>query len=577
MSIPAKKLVNVIPGVLVPGGNPLALNGVMLTSSPRVPTGAVLAFPPGDAVGDYFGPASIEAILAAIYFAGFTNCDTLPDRVYFAQYNESAVAAYLRSGSLQGMTLAQLQELSGTLIVAIDGQTVTSGNIDLATATSFSNAAALIQAGLQVAGGVFTGVATIDDGAGLAGNVLTVTGVTSGALKVGDIVSVVGGNPAAITAFDTGTGGVGTYTLGGAPQLVTPAAAATVASDATVTYDAQLGRFLISSVETGAESTIGFATGTLSAGLKFTQAAGAQLSQGADAATPATFMPSVTAATQNWADFMTTFEPDTATKVAFAQWVQTTNERFGYVGWDSDVTVLAGASPTSFGAQVAEANMVGIFPIWEPADDNGNGRKAAFVLGAAGSIDFDQPNGRITFAYKSQPGLVADITDETTYNNVVANGYNCYASFATANDQFVNLQQGSTPGPWQWWDAYINQIWLNSEFQLAFMVLMTQLKSFPYNGDGYNFLRAAAQDPIQRAIISGVIRPGVTLSNSQRAQVNAAAGANIADAIQNFGYYLQILDAPPAVRNLRGSPPVTFWYTDGGSIQRIEMSSVNIQ
>lgn len=575
MSIPAKKLVNVIPGVLVPGGNPLALNGVMLTTSPRVPTGVVLAFPPGEAVGNYFGPASIEAVLAAIYFSGFTNCDTLPDTIYFAQYNENAVAAYLRSGSLQGMTLPQLQQLSGTLIVPIDGRTVTSANIDLSTATSFTNAAALIQAGLQVAGGAFTGTGTIDNGAGVAGNTLTITGVTSGALKLGDIVNPAGGNPVAITAFLTGNGGVGTYTVGGAAQLVDPAAAITVASTANVTYDAQLFRFLINSPTTGDASTVDFATGTLSAGLKFTQAAGAQLSQGADAATPLEFMPSVTAATLNWADFMLTFETDTDTKMEFAQWVQTTNERFGFVGWDSDATVPAGASPTSFGALAKAANMVGIFPLWEPANDNGNGRKAAFVLGAAGSIDFDQPNGRITFAYKSQPGLVADVTDETTYDNVIANGYNCYADFATSNDQFVNLQQGSTPGPWQWWDAYINQIWLNSEFQLAFMVLMTQLKSFPYNDEGYNFLRAAAQDPIQRAITSGVIRPGVTLSNSQRAQLRAAKADP--DAIQNFGYYLQILDAPPAVRVVRGSPPVTFWYTDGGSIQKIEMSSVNIQ
>lgn len=575
MSIPAKKLVNVIPGVLLPGGNPLALNGVMLTPSPRVPTGVVLAFPPGDAVGNYFGPASIEAVLAAIYFAGFTNCDTLPDTIYFAQYNQAAVAAYLRSGSLQGMTLAQLQGFSGTLIAAIDGRTVTSANIDLSTATSFTNAGALIQAGLQVAGGAFTGTATIDNGAGIAGNTLTITGVTSGAVKVGDTINVAGGNPVAIAAFLTGQGGAGTYTVGGAAQLVTPAAAATVSSTATVSYDSQLGRFLINSPTTGVDSTMAFATGTLSAGLKFTQATGAQLSQGAAAATPATFMPSVTAATQNWADFMTVFEPDTDEKLAFAQWVQTTNERFAYVGWDSDVTVLAGASPTSFGAQAKAANMVGIFPIWEPADDNGNGRKAAFVMGSAGSIDFDQPNGRITFAYKSQAGLVADITDETAYNNVLANGYNCYASFATANDQFVNLQPGSTPGPWAWFDAYVNQIWLNSEFQLAFMVLMTQLKSFPYNSEGYNFLRAAAQDPIQRAFRSGVIRVGVALSNSQRAQLRAA-GAD-PDAIQNYGYFLQILDAPPAVRLLRGSPPVTFWYADGGSIQRIEMSSVNVQ
>lgn len=578
MSIPAKKLVNVIPGVLAAGGNPLAMNTVMLTTSDRVPTGSVLAFPPGDSVGNYFGLTSIEATLAAIYFSGFTNCDSLPETIYFAQYNQAAVAAYLRSGSFQGVTLAQLQLLSGVLTVPINGRSVISANINLATSTSFTNAAQLIQTGLQVAGGAFTGQATIDDGAGGAGNTLTITTATTGAVQIGDVVAGAGITlGTTITAFGTGTGGVGTYTVSGAAQTVLPATAVTVASAATVTYDSQLFRFLIHSPTTGAASTIDFATGSLSTGLKFTSPTGAVLSQGAAAATPAEFMPSVTAATQNWAAFMTTFEPTTDVKLEFATWVQTTQDRFAYVAWDSDITVLAGASPTCFGAQVSAANMDGIFPIWEPATDAGNGRKAAFVCSCVGSIDFDQPGGRITFAYKSQPGLTADITDELSYDNAIANGYNVYADFATSNDQFINLQRGSTPGSWLWFDAYINQIWLNSEIQLALMLLLTQVKSLPYNSEGYNMIRAAITDVITRALSSGVIRTGVTLSNSQRAQITVAAGAGAATAIENNGYYLQILDAAPAVRAVRGSPPMTLWYTDGGSIQRIELSSINVQ
>jgi hypothetical protein len=576
MSIPASELVNVIPGVLSPGGNPLSLNGVFLTNSPRIPMGVVQAFVSVDAVGDFFGPTSIEAELAAKYFAGFTGSSSLPSVLYFAQYNEAAVGAYLRSGSFQGTTLAQLQALSGTLIVVIDGATITTPNIDLSTATSFTNAAALIQAGLQSVGSKFVGVGTISDGAGGAGNILNITAVTSGSLKIGDIVAG-GVSPAAITALGTGTGGIGTYTVGGAAQDFDPGGALTVASTATASYDAQLGRFLITSPTTGTGSTIGYATGTLSTGIKFTAATGAQLSQGAAAATPAAFMPTVTIATQNWATFMTTFEPDTDTKIEFAEWVQTTNQRFAYVAWDSDLTPLAGPAPASFGALCVAAEYNGIWPQWEPADDNGNGRKAAFICGTVASIDFDQTNGRINFAYKGQAGLIADVTDATTYNNLIANGYNAYCAFATANDRFVNTQPGSTPGVWRWFDPYVNQIWLNSELQLALISLLTQVNSIPYNAEGYNLLRSACNDPIQRALTAAVIQSGVTLSNSQRAQVNTAAGLPIADAIQNNGYYLQILDASPEVRAARESPPMTLWYTDGGSIRNIELSSIDVQ
>lgn len=577
MSIPARRIANVVPSVLSPGGNALALNGVILTTSDRVPMGTVQSFPPGDAVGDFFGPTSIEATLAAKYFAGFSTKTSAPAVVYFAQYNEAAVAAYLRSGSFAGTTLAQLQALSGVIVVAINGATITSANIDLSTATSFTNAAQLIQAGLQAAGSKFVGVGTISDGAGGPGNVLNITAVTSGSLQVGD--TIVGGpSPAIITALGTGTGGVGTYTVGGAAQDFDPGGALTVASTATASYDAQLGRFLIHSPTTGSASTIGFATGSLAAGLKLQAAQGAQLSQGAAAATPAAFMPTVVQATQNWAAFMTAFEPVLDDKLAFAQWVQTTQQRFAYVAWDTDETVIAGSAPSSFGAQVALANMDGIEPIIESADDDGNGRVAAFILGTIGSINFRRAGGRITFAYKGQAGLVPFITDETAYNNMLANGYNGYCDFATSNDQFVNYQPGSTPGSWRWFDSYINQIWLNSELQLALVGLMTRVNSLPYNSEGYNLMRSALQDPIQRGLNAGVIQPGITLSNSQRAEINVAADSEgAADALQSFGYFLQILDASPEVRAARGSPPSTLWYTDGGSIQYIELASIAVQ
>ena len=577
MSIPASQLVNVLPSVLAPGGNPLSLNGVFLTRSVRVPIGAVLGFATLVDVENYFEPTSIEATLAGKYFAGFTNATTLPGMLYFAQYNEADVSAYLRSGSFAGTTLAQLQNLSGTIIVAIDGVTVTTPNIDLSSANSFSNAATLIQAGLQANGGVFAGTGTIDNGAGAAGNTLTISAVTSGAVHLGDIVTG-GVNPAAITAFLTGTGGIGTYTVGGAAQDFNPGGAIAVSSAATATYDAQLKRFVIHSGTTGDDSTVAFATGTLAANLKLQAVQGAQLSQGADVPVPAAFMSAVAVSTQNWATFMTVFEPDIDEKMAFADWVQTRNERFAYVAWDSDVTILAGDAPASFGGQCELGQYDGIWPQYEPATDDGNGRKAAMICGIVASIDWAQRQGRITFAFKGQGGMVPDVLDATTANNLIANGYNFYGAYATANDSFVMTQPGQTPGAWNYFDSYINQIWLNSELQLALLVMMTRVNSLPYNSEGYNTMRASITDPTQRALFNGVIQPGVTLSNSQRAQINTAAGfAGAADAVQNNGYYLQIDDAPPEVRAVRGSPPCSYWYADGGSIQKIDLASINVQ
>ena len=145
-SIPASYFVSIVPGVISAGGSALDLNGLMLTSGTRTPLGQVLSFASASAVATYYGAGSTEANAAAIYFLGFDNSNVKPGALLVAQYNTAAVSAYLRGGSLSSMTLSQLQALTGTLTVTTDGTAKTSSTITLSSATSFSNAATIIQA-----------------------------------------------------------------------------------------------------------------------------------------------------------------------------------------------------------------------------------------------------------------------------------------------------------------------------------------------------------------------------------------------------------------------------------------------
>lgn len=149
--------------------------------------------------------------------------------------------------------------------------------------------------------------------------------------------------------------------------------------------------------------------------------------------------------------------------------------------------------------------------------------------------------------------------------------------WATANDQFIFFNPGQITGEFDWIDAYINQIWLNNALQLANMVLLTELKSIPYNAAGRALIQAAAADPIQAALNNGVIRAGVSLSNLQAAEINNAAGIKISDTIERQGWYYQVLDATAQSRAARKSPPCKLWYTDGGSVHTINIASVEIQ
>lgn len=567
-SIPASQLVNVLPSVLSAGGAPLSLNAVFLTTSAFVPVGSVLPFSTLADVQDFFGPSSIEAALAAIYFGGFNGANTVAGTLYFAQYNTTDVAAYLRSGTLAGMSLTALQALSGTLIVTIDGNVVTSPNISLAGATSFSNAAALIQTGLDTVGATFAGTGS------QAAGVVTIATTVSGHLSLGETLSGAGVTAGSkIVSFGSYTvlSGVGTVNVNTSGTVAL--GAIDVTSSATVAYNAQLAAFVVSSSTTGANSTIGYASGTLAAGINLTQATGAVLSQGAVAAVPAALMTSIANTTQNFATFMTCVEVALSVKEAFAAWVQTTEQRFVYVCQDSDITALAANATGCFGAIVNASADDGVVPVF----DTTGGQIAAFICGCAAAIDFSETQGRITFAYKAQSGLTPQITDATIANNLIGNGYNFYGAYATANQAFQFLQPGQISGDWDWIDPYVNQIYLNSQLQLALVTLLASVKSLPYNNLGYGNIRTSCLDPINEGLNNGTIQAGVALSASQAQQVNTAAGAKIDNILTNQGWYLQITPASALVRAARGSPPITFWYTDGGSIQKINLASIDVQ
>jgi len=504
-TIPASQIVQVTPNVLPAGGNSLDIVGILLTTSARVPIGAVQPFATADDVGSYFGAGSTEHALATIYFTGFDNSNIKPGKIYFTQYPSAAVDAYLRGGTLAGMTIPQLQAIpTGTLTISFDGTPHVAASVNLSTATSFSNAASIIQA-----------------------------------------------------AFST-------------PPF-------------TVTFDGISSAFVFTGSSSGATHTVDFATdNALSEALKLTAATGAVTSQGADVAVPGPFMDGVKAVTQDWATFMTCFDPDNsgnANKLLFAAWANGQNNRFAYVCWDTDDTPSTSVpASTSLGYLLAANEYSGTCIVGNDAitADQVSAADAAFVCGSAAAIDFNETNGRITFAFKYQQGLGVTATGASAAQNLIANGYNFIGAYATANDRFNFLYPGSVSGKFKWFDNYIDQIWLNNALQLALMVLLTTAKSVPYVPAGYALIEAACMDPILAAVNFGAIRAGVTLSQAQIAEVNSAAGVKIDQTLTAQGWYLQVKDPGAVVRGNRGSPAITLWYTDGQSVQQINLTSVDV-
>jgi hypothetical protein len=637
-AIPASAIVNVNPGVISAGGSALDLSGLLLTASTQPPIGSVLSFSSALDVAAYFGGSSAEAAQAAVYFDGYDNSTVKPAALLIAQYptNPLGVAPYVRGGSLASMTLAQLNALgTGTITLAVNGVSVTSGSIDLSAVSSFSAAATAIQTALAsyaavttaaitntnslsvtasisgeimtvtavgagnvrngtiIAGtGVTAGTRVISQISGTANQVgtyrvsvaqtvasttitgsvgtMTVTAVASGTLAVGQVISGTGVTAGTfITGLGTGTGGTGTY-------FVSPgqnASSTTIsAGPLACTYDSVSSAFVITGGTPGTVGTITYASSALSTSLKLTAATGATLSQGAPEGVPSTNLDALIATTQNWASFTTAFEPSITDKLLFAAWTNAQDDRFVYVLWDTDALAITNSALCA-GRQIAAAGYAGTAPVYSPTDQY----LGALVMGFIASLDFARANARATLAFRSQAGMTASVTSSTVAEQLIANGYNFYGAYATANDEFVFLYPGSVSGDFLWLDSYVNQIWLNNSLQLALMTLLTGTPSIPYNAEGYALIEAAALDPINAALLFGAIRPGVTLSAQQAATINNVAGFDAAPIVSARGWYFLVQDASPSVRAARESPPCTLWYADGQSVQKITLASLQVQ
>jgi len=492
MAISLREDVQINPGVLPAGGSAVDLNGLILTDSQYAPVGSVPSFANKEDVGRYFGFTSTEYGMAAIYFNGYDGSTKKPGALLFAQFNETAVSAWLRSGSLADMTLDQLKLISGTLILTVDGTVKTSSNIVLTSVTSFAQAATVIK-----------------------------------------------------TAIGSGVD---------------------------VVYDTVQKAFIIKSSTTGAASTITYATGTAATALRFTAATGAIISQGADIANVPSLMVSVLDKTQNWALFTTSFECDEAQHLAFSSWVNSENYRFGYVAhYDEADAKVQGSTSTLTYKLIETYNYQNVLPVY------GDQTYAASALGYAASLDFDRQEGRVPFKYREQSGLVANVTSSADCTALKANGYNFYGAY-TANDFDTQYwAEGNITGDFKWFDSFCFQIWLNSRLMRNAIDLFKSNRSLPYNTRGDAAIEASFADTIEQGKVFGGIRTGIDLSASQRDEIKNAVGVDVAASIVSKGWYLYIPKATAQQRADRIRPGCSFYYTDGGSVQKITLASIMVQ
>lgn len=394
--------------------------------------------------------------------------------------------------------------------------------------------------------------------------------------------SLIGGTAGSMDEMKAITAGGFTINIDGSPKTVTALdlSEATTQSDiaqsiqtqltgTTVQYNSNLNAFIITSSQTGDTSSVSVAEDTAENAasiLGLTADAGATASAGSAALEPSANMNSITNITQNWVSFTTMEEQEDDVIEAFSEWANNSNGEYLYCPYTTQENDTNPNAGSNLPKTLANANYEGVVLTYGGLD------YAILVMSIGACIDWDRNNGLVTWAFKSQSGLEASVTDDTTAANCVELNVNYYGRWATRNDDFIQYYQGAMiGGNFGFVDAYVGNLWLRNALQVSLMNGLAQVGRVPYTDEGYTIIRAWCMDPINRALNNGAIDPGVTLSESQRAQLMNEIGEDVSDQILTDGYYLMVADPGASARVDRDTPTLGLWYTYGGSVHKLEL------
>lgn len=522
MAIPASQIVNITPRVISAGSTELSLTGLFLTENSLAPFPQSLTFPTLDSVGQYFGIASQEYNIARKYFLGYDNSFRKPNKVTFSRRVNKDLAAFV-IGAQVTATVANFKNITaGSLRVTIDNTQHDIYELDFSAVTTYSDVAMVVQTALrEVSPGATVVYSTVNRGFIL----------TSGSEGDDSSVSTVE------SIFDEST--LVTLTVEDDPR-VEIAAAATQGQDVAML-------------------------------LKMNAESGATVSSGSDELNQTENMESIVANYANWASFSTIYQADDEEHLGLAEWANGRVDGFLYVGWTRAENLTSQTAVNTLADQITENNYGATTFIFGDAD------YAAMIMGTGASVDWNRAGGAINFAFKSQEGLAATVTDAITARTLLDRRVNFYGRYATRSDEFIHLYDGSMFGSYRFIDPFWNSIWLRNVLQTSLYDGLIRSPRTPYTDEGYTKIRAWMIDVINRALNNGVIEAGVNLSESQKVELYQESGDNtIAEKLFANGYFIQILDATAAIRVNRDSPVINLWYTYGGSINRLEVAATAI-
>lgn len=372
------------------------------------------------------------------------------------------------------------------------------------------------------------------------------TGITAGSMTL-----AVDGTTKTLSALNFSAA----TTLSGVAAIID-----TALSGASVTWDANNGRFVIKSDTTGASSTVGYASATglgtdISAQMKLTSSTASAPVAGVVAESLATAMQAFADKSGDW--YAGLILPTVTTSVfsAAAAVIEAQSKKRIIGTTITDTTVLDSSATTDLASICSAAGYSRTFLLYSATP-----YAIASFFGLAATIDFTGSNTTKTMKFKVLPSITPEYLTETQAATLKSKRCNMYVYF----DNGQAITQEGVMSASLYFDERQGLDWAENADQTALWNVLYGAKKIPQTDAGVTRLLAAVEGVCRQSVTNGLVAPGVWTADG-------FGKLNTGDYLTS-GYYIyaqSVGEQSQADREARKSPPIMVARKLAGAIHSV--------
>lgn len=330
-------------------------------------------------------------------------------------------------------------------------------------------------------------------------------------------------------------------------------------------YDANFGRFVITSQTAGLGSSVSLlqnaAAGTaIAAQMAGTAVTGAYVADGLDAETAVAAVEEFNERFgQQWYA-VTLLGGDNADTLAIAAFVEATDTKHFLGVTTQDANILNASDVTNIAYQLKALG----YKKTAVQYSSTNPYAVVSMLGRILTVDYDGNGTVITLMYKDEPGIAAEAL--TSSQAAAIDGFNANVFAAYDNDTAI-IQTGVTPSG-EFIDTVIGSDWLAVTIMTAlYNLLYTSPTKIPQTDSGVNLLVTTIDQVCGQGVTNGLLAPGIWNS--------AGFGTLKQGDFLSKGWYTYaqpIAQQSQAGRAARRSPPIQVAAKLAGAVHTVDVA-----